>query len=363
MHENDTVVHYNPNDVRIINPKHLPFGLRNLEACTNGERVAKVERWLNARISNLHRSYMNVIYSLKKIGRDNDNILRDSLAVSFTDNFWIKTSDVELDWNEFEKWRDKNVYLAEASLTGKTPRDGYNTEGVTSIFTTKGYYPKSVLNGYIYKDLENSINDYTACLIAGHLSIPCAECELLDDRVKIKIFTSNDKSFVHASDFLEEFDLNANDLMDYFEKTNAGIAEKLKLLCIFNYIIGNGDLHNENFGFLYDPSTFELIDIAPCFDHNRAFDLLFDEPEVCTDAAFFGGSHYVPRGENTLLDIKSITMKYARDFTHLKPLLLSLDFRGLQAFLNQEQTVQLKARIDDVVRLMTQYNHDTGKMK
>ena len=40
---------------------------------------------------------------------------------------------------------------------------------------------------------------------------------------------------------------------------------------IFNYIIANSDLHDDNYGLLYDSEKFEFKSVSPCYDHNVAF--------------------------------------------------------------------------------------------
>ena len=40
---------------------------------------------------------------------------------------------------------------------------------------------------------------------------------------------------------------------------------------IFNYIIANSDLHDDNYGLPYDSEKFEFKSVSPCYDHNVAF--------------------------------------------------------------------------------------------
>jgi hypothetical protein len=50
---------------------------------------------------------------------------------------------------------------------------------------------------------------------------------------------------------------------------------------ILNWLISNHDMHGENFGCLYSPASFEIIGIAPSFDHNSAdFDGMMPELDV-----------------------------------------------------------------------------------
>ena len=38
------------------------------------------------------------------------------------------------------------------------------------------------------------------------------------------------------------------------------------------YICSNLDFHGENFGFLYDTKSFDILDVAPAYDFNSAFE-------------------------------------------------------------------------------------------
>jgi hypothetical protein len=116
MHTNNIVcrVFVNQNKVEIINAKMLPLELR-----FKNFNAAKFLEWLNRRIDNLSRTYMNKVYIVRKVGRDREKILRDSCAVSITDNYWIKRSDVDTSWEELKIKRDCSLELANTALTGE----------------------------------------------------------------------------------------------------------------------------------------------------------------------------------------------------------------------------------------------------
>ena len=40
---------------------------------------------------------------------------------------------------------------------------------------------------------------------------------------------------------------------------------------IFNYIIANSDLHDDNYGLLYDSEKFEFKSVSPRYDDNVTF--------------------------------------------------------------------------------------------
>ena len=107
MHEDVPVLEFNreTDEVIVFCKERLPFGLRGKDKIS----AVAVFEWLTNRINNLSRTYMNMVYIARKVGRDRDKVIKDSSGISFTDNFWIKTRDSIADWDEFKKLRDDNI--------------------------------------------------------------------------------------------------------------------------------------------------------------------------------------------------------------------------------------------------------------
>ena len=169
MHEDAPVLEFNreTDEIIIYNKNLLPFGLRGKAKLS----AVSVFEWLWDRVNNLSRTYMNAVYIARKVGRDRDKIIKDSSGISFTDNFWIKTRDTIADWNELKKLRDDNIALNNTALTGEIKESEDLLKGFTSLFTTKGYFPKAVFGGYIYKRKEDAVLEYLAYLIGKQLGI------------------------------------------------------------------------------------------------------------------------------------------------------------------------------------------------
>ena len=81
MHEEEEILRYyeNLNNVEIMNPDKLPFGLRSLKLEISPMHF---KEWLNNRIDSIGRTYMNRVYILRKVGRSRELILQDSSAIS-----------------------------------------------------------------------------------------------------------------------------------------------------------------------------------------------------------------------------------------------------------------------------------------
>ena len=274
MHEDTVVFALNrvENTIAVHNKPFLPFALRNLTDITT---LAAFE-WLTERIQNTQREYMNMVAIARKVGRDRDKVFADSCGLSFTDNFWVKTSDTDVSWRELTALRDTNSGLNALALTGKIDNNVDYLKGRTSLFTAKGNFSKAIEGGYIIKLLKDASLEYPAYLMGKQLGIPVAECSLTQNTVMIKLFTDNSRSLVHASELKRYFGITGEVYDEIVKLNRDDLVGQLQQMYIFNYLIGNPDLHDENTGLLYDPRTFEFISVAPCFDHNVAFHEDFD---------------------------------------------------------------------------------------
>ncbi len=319
--------------VTLHNKSLLPFALRGKEVLL----ATAVSGWITNRVSNLHRTYMNVVYIARGVGRDTNNIIKDSVGISFIDNYWIKTTDVKTSWDELQSMRDINNELSIVALTGKLDATLDLTTGLTSLFATKGYFSKGVLGGYLVKRREDAVLEYPAYLIAKQLGIDVSECSLDGNYVKIKIFTNYDTSLVHASELIEYFDTE-DELYNYIAKIDflEGITEQMQRMFIFNYIIGNPDLHNENYGVLYN-NEFELIKLAPLYDHNVAFQ------------EGFNGASRTTIGSSALLPLDLITNQFIGYHDDIVDGLKQLDLTEVNTFLTDVQKSELIQRIENVL--------------
>jgi hypothetical protein len=279
MHGEDEVcrVYTVQDSIDMTNAALLPFYL------TGGTlTVIRILEWLNYRIDNLSRTYMNRVYILRKVGRDRDRILRDSCAISITDNYWVRRSDVNTSWEELKSRRDTDKELANTALTGEISEAQYkaSVDNTTSLYTIKGAFPKGVLREFILKKDNNAEYEAAASQLGNALHISIAEAaEQGGGIIGCRIFTSEAVSMVHTRDLLHLMDYTTDvgddqhrAIYDYFGRQGRhDIVRQLERLYIFNYLAINLDFHYENFGLLYDSSTFEILRVAPGYDFNSAF--------------------------------------------------------------------------------------------
>lgn len=337
MHEDVPVLEFNreTDEVIVFCKERLPFGLRGKDKIS----AVSVSEWLTERVNNLSRTYMNMVYIARKVGRDKDKIIKDSSGISFTDNFWIKTRDSVADWNELKKLRDDNIALNNVALTGEIAENEDILKGFTSLFTTKGYFPKAVFGGYIYKLKKDAVLEYPAYLIGKQIGVNVAECDLDGEYVKIKIFTDYSTSLVHTSELKTYFD-TSDEIYNILIKDvkYQEIIEQLQKMYIFNYIIANPDLHDDNYGLLYDSKTFKFKSVSPCYDHNVAF----QEGFLGLSRTTMGNSAYIP--------LDDLCERFISNHKDVAEKLKSIDLEDVKTYLSERQFTELKERIANVIK-------------
>lgn len=336
MYEDTEVLEFNreTDEIKIHNKSLLPFGLRGKDRIS----AVSVFEWLSDRLNNLSRTYMNVVYIARKVGRDRDKIIKDSSGISFTDNFWIKTRDTVADWSELKKLRDANISLNNVALTGEIKGSENLLDGFTSLFTTKGYFPKAVFGGYIYKLKKDAIAEYPAYLIGKQLGIDIAEAEIEDEYIKIRIFTDYSTSLVHASELKSYYD-TTDEIYNILAKDRKydALIKGLQRMFIFNYIIANPDLHDDNYGLLYDSKTFEFKSVSPCYDHNVAF-----------QEGFLGLTR-TTMGNSASLPLDELCEKFIKKHPDIAKKLKTIDLSEVKTYLSERQYNELIKRIDNAV--------------
>jgi len=337
MHENIEVVTLNKatDGVTVHNRKHLPFALRSLE---NISSVAVFE-WIANRIESTDRQYMNMIYLARKVGRDRDNIISDSSGISFSDNFWIKTSDITITWENLLEMRDTNSNLSAVALTGKIDTNKDYLSGKSSLLTVKGHFKKAIGGGFIIKMREDAILEYPAHLLGKQLDIPTALCELTKNTVKIKIFTDNEKSLVHASELKKYYFTTGEIYNEIIHINRPDLISELQRMYIFNYLIGNPDLHDENMGMIYDSRTFELLSVSPCYDHNMAF-----------QEGFNGATRTKPKGTPELVELDDLTQMFISRHPDIAEKLKTIDYSEISKYLSERQLSELEERIANTIK-------------
>lgn len=324
------------NTVNIHNKNYIPFSLRGKKKIT----AESIKYWIEQRISNINRTYMNLVYIARDVGRDSAKVIKDSCGISFTDQYWISTSDINVTWQRLQELRDTNTELNDVALRGKLDLALDLKSGYTTLFATKGFFPKAIYDGWLYKRKEDSLLEYPAYLIGKHLGISTSEVKIIDKYIGIKLFTSNKFSLVHASELKEYYNSDDELYNIMYAIGRTDIAFQMQRMFIYNFIIGNPDLHEDNYGCIYDTDTFDIISLSPCYDHNVAFQEGFNG----LSRGRLSGSSILTLDEYT----KQFILGHQDIVSKLRG--INILFEELNNYLTDRQMRELKCRINAVIQ-------------
>ena len=99
-------------------------------------------------------------------------------------------------------------------------------------------------------------DDFVAYGLRMHNKRICSVCDL---------FTSEDYGYLPYA----AVDPRSSTLKDVLRKMKKlGLEEKVKQMFVIDAVILNQDRHKNNFGFIVDNRTQEIVTMAPLFDHN-----------------------------------------------------------------------------------------------
>lgn len=243
--------------------------------------ISSLEDFISFRKAPKQREHIQKL--LKMCGCDNlKGYLDVSHGLSLTDTFWVKKCDSDL------KWSDVNLYENPFNeIIAKTAFDGgvYGLELSTTSpeFTTDGSFPKCWIRdngeiklvksgtaGYANAGKEPYCEFYSS-QIARKISDKAIEYNLIKYGSKdvvssiCKLFTNESYGFVPYS-YIGPLDRSFQSVIN--RCTSMGYEYEINEMFVVDTITLNSDRHKNNFGFLFDNGSYEIINFAPLFDFN-----------------------------------------------------------------------------------------------
>lgn len=244
-----------------------------------------IARWIGRRAIPKNRAFANTLLARSGLSANRPlGVIAVCKGLSLNDCYWVCEA------GSVESFSKVNLYqnpmsqlLANIAFTGygSSPRNGFS---FSPEFTTNGMLPKCWrrISGriYLYKGGTTGAanagfephSEYYAADVAQAFGanavdyglhrfkgILCSSCEL---------FTSLDLSYVPMVSVVTSggFDAVAERCRQMGERYVQGLSDMLAL----DALICNTDRHYNNFGFLADSRTNELVDFAPLFDHGNS---------------------------------------------------------------------------------------------
>lgn len=248
------------------------------------DKQSNLLEFLSGRVLSIDRKNAKQILNAMLItqGQDIMSKFKVSLlcrSVSVLDNYWIKLEGDSTKWEDINvRENSLNKIVAHVALHGTS----LTLQGVvtTPELTTHGAYAKCWRreNGKLYlikagneRGLEPKLEIQASRVLdktnVRHIvyepttsnGLFCSKCECM---------TNNNISLIDARDFMKYCTNNNLNVKEAVFKIDSDMMYKMGIV---DYIIGNSDRHDGNWGFLYSSETMRILGCHPLYDHNNAF--------------------------------------------------------------------------------------------
>lgn len=263
---------------RIMNPNHIPFGVRLDKEIIDRKAL---NHWLKGR--SIPASRDNIDKALETIGElSTQNLIVKCYGLSLSDCYWICPKDMQLDFNQINFFENEFSRDMGEILFGKH-LDSFSL--ISPDNTSDGWLKKKwmIKNGkrYLMKGAsgvyrQEPFNEKIANLVCEKLDILHVKYEVeFIDEMPYSIcenFLSKDTELVSAwsiySHFKKPNHLSAYEhLIESYEKIGVKDArQSLEKMLVLDFLIANTDRHMNNFGIVRDSNNLDVLGVAPLFD-------------------------------------------------------------------------------------------------
>ncbi|MFI3228381.1 MAG: HipA domain-containing protein [Clostridia bacterium] len=285
-HKNITVLEMEIDDetenilkiTNVINPKHLPIGIRFERGIVDRKAL---NTWLLSR--SIPASRENILEALETVALTNTSqLITKCFGLSLSDCYWICPKDSAMNFdeinfftNEFSKDMGEILFgneLAEFSLMSPdNTSDGW-LKKKWIIKNDNRYLVKG--GSGVYK--QEPFNEKIASKICDILDIPHVEydVEYIENSPYsiCENFLSVDTEFISAWNVYNHFKKPNNitafqHLINSYEKLGIiNARNSIENMLLLDFIIANTDRHMNNFGIIRDSNSLETLGVAPIFD-------------------------------------------------------------------------------------------------
>ena len=237
------------------------------------KRTGNVEGWLSSRAIDAHRVNSRLLKKALRLKTADD--AQTALAVNaatVTDRYWFKP---EGSTACYEDIRFKENYFDSLALRGD-PNGFSHKPSRTPELTNTGSYEKCwrLIDGAWWMYKSGNQNEYFSelfiCRLGEMLGLPMAHYEPADGYIRTKNFIcGTELNFEPASSLMEKNE-DYSDCFNAIYAISPALAEQYLNIIWLDTICYNMDRHTENFGFLRDVHSGEIVSMAPNYDNNIA---------------------------------------------------------------------------------------------
>lgn len=237
------------------------------------KRTKDIEGWIAGRAIDPHRTNSRLLKKVLRLRVTDD--VQTALAVNaatVTDRYWFRPEGSAA---IYEDVRFKENYFDQLALRGD-PDSFSRKPSRTPELTNIGSFEKcwKLIDGswWMYKSGNDReyFSELFICKFGEKLGLNMAHYEMDGDYIRSKDFTDgasvNFESMKSLVDADEDYDVCFNAL----NEISSELAKQYLILIWMDSICYNMDRHTENFGFLRDVKTGEMLSLAPNYDNNIA---------------------------------------------------------------------------------------------
>lgn len=271
LNKDTELIYFNINKRSVTNIFITQLGKEYLDNDFN------IVEWLNKRVQYNRKHIMKICNKYNLVTPLERTIF--FMGLSLNDTLWVKKKNSKKKWKDVNLYENKFTYeIAQLSFLGvsETTSSKFNSSpDVTTAGVIPKFWKREDKGIFLVKALENSsdvISEIISYQIAKHLKIDCIEYTLANEMervvTKCKLFTSQKIGYIPIS----HYKLNTVDELNNFINLNYLDNSHLQDMYILDFITGNDDRHQGNFGVLVNnDNPKEIIKLAPIFDNGFAF--------------------------------------------------------------------------------------------
>ena len=264
MSEDRSIATVVNSEITEYNEKLLPLYLK---------RTRNLEGWLASRAIDDHRTNSRLLKKALRLRTADD--AETALAVNaatVTDRYWFKPEGSTACWNDV---RFKENYFDSLALRGD-PSSFSNKPSRTPELTNIGSFEKCwrLIDGVWWMYKSGNENEYFSelfiCTLGEKLGLPMAHYEMDDGYIRSRNFTDGTGLIFEPVFSLMGDNEDYSDCFDTICALSPILAEQYLRIIWMDTVCFNMDRHTENFGFLRNARSGEIVSMAPNYDNNVA---------------------------------------------------------------------------------------------